>query len=150
MGGKEEIAEKERERRKRWKREKGWGVTPDERTSGVNFPTGSRPGEPDRLPLKQVILGEGTSGRSPMQGRSPEDSRLGDAGGPVTDRKANVEREANDGGSKRPGHRERGGRHRSPGAMTRSYGGSQGERKGGDSKGTEEKSNRRKSRRHSN
>jgi hypothetical protein len=89
-------------------------VTPGDRTSGVNSSTGPCPDEPDRLSPKQVILGEGTSGRRPAQGLTSEDSRLGDASGPGVDREANVERETNvkrevhDSSSKRPEHREKG------------------------------------------
>jgi hypothetical protein len=84
-----EEKRKEKKRKEKGERDgrggKAGGVTPDDRTSGVNSQTGPRPGELDRLPPKQVILG--------------------DAGGPGADREANVgretnvEREANDGGS---------------------------------------------------
>jgi hypothetical protein len=101
----EEKRKEEKKREKGDRDEKGGkarGVTPDERTSGVNSPTGSRPGEPDQLPLQQVILGEGTSGGSPAQGRSLEDSCLSDTSVP------GAEREARSGDSKKPGHREEG------------------------------------------
>jgi hypothetical protein len=66
--------EKRKEKKKKEKGERDGrggkvaGVTPDERTLCVNSRAGSRPGQPDRLPLKQVILGEGTSGGAQRKG----------------------------------------------------------------------------------
>jgi hypothetical protein len=75
-GREEEKDEKKKEKGERGgRRGKAGGVTPDEGTSAVNPPTGSRPGEPARLPPKQPPPGEGTSGVNPPTGSRPGTER---------------------------------------------------------------------------